>query len=250
LFHRHARGLLLTEQGEILSRAAGDIFGKMAMIESQIADSKENPEGPLRITTTSFLASTWIAPNIASLTQQHENLQLILLLDNRIYNLGMREADAAIRLYKPEQPDLIQLKLTTMNFHIYASDTYVQKYGTPKSVEDLKNHKLIAYPESLPTPFADPNWLFRLADQDPGTNYNMSMMNSMAAIHNAVENGAGLAMLPDYLMQNKADMHVILPDITPPAIDMYFVYPEERRKSQRIRIFRDFLQSLVKNTSF
>ncbi len=250
LFHRHARGLILTEQGDILEKAARDIFSQMALIESQISDSKQRPEGPLRITTTSFLASTWITPNMAPLVESYPDLQLVLLLDNRIYNLGMREADAAIRLYKPEQPDLIQLKLAAMNFHIYGSKAYLDKHGKPKTVEELREHRLIAYPEGLPTPFADPNWLFRLSGQEPADNYNMMMMNSMAAIYQSVLSGSGLGMLPDYLMDGRDDMEIILPDITPPSIDMYFVYPEERRNSQRIRIFRDFLQDLVGKTAF
>src|SRR5687768_5572766 len=98
LFHRHARGLILTEEGELLHNAAGDIFGKLAMIEGQLADSKQLPEGPLRITVAEFIGSTWLAPKLEQLRREHPDIQMIMLLDDRILNLGMREADAAIRL--------------------------------------------------------------------------------------------------------------------------------------------------------
>ncbi len=250
LFHRHARGLLLTEQGELLQKAAKDIFGKLAMIEGQLVDSKQLPEGPLRITTTEFIASTWLAPHLKDLREKHPNIQLTMLLDDRVLNLGMREADAAIRLYKPEQQDLIQRHLATVQFHIYAAKSYLEENGTPKDAKDLRRHTLIGYPENTPPPFSDPNWLFRIAGADPEENYKLLMMNSLYAMHEAVLGGAGLAMLPDYLVRNDKQLEIVLPAMQPPSVEMYFVYPEERRHSQRIRIFRDFLLELVGKTSF
>ncbi len=250
LFHRHARGLLLTEQGELLQKAAKDIFGKLSMIEGQLLDSKQLPEGPLRITTTEFIGSTWLAPRLKDLESQHPHIQLTLLLDDRILNLSMREADAAIRLYKPEQPDLIQRQLTTIHFHIYGAKGYLDTNGRPQSPKELKEHMLIGYPDSAPAPFADLNWLFRLAGVDPQEHNNLLMINSMYAIHQALVGGAGLAMLPDYLAAGNEALEVVLPDHQPKAVDVYFVYPEERRHSQRIAIFRDFLLEHVARTPF
>lgn len=250
LFHRHARGLLLTEQGELLEKAARDIFGKLSMVEGLLLDSKQLPEGPLRITTTEFIGSSWLAPHIATLRGMNPEIQLTLLLDDRILNLGMREADAAIRLFQPEQPDLIQRHLASINFHIYASVDYLEKHGEPKDVAELRNHTLIGHPEEGPTPFADPNWLFRAAGIDPLDDNNLVMMNSLQGIHNAVIGGAGLAAVPDYLFPKNEKVKRVLPDLQPDPVDMFFVYPEERKHSQRLRIFRDFLVNLVKNTEF
>ena len=250
LFHRHARGLLLTEEGELLQKAAKDIFGKMQMIESELLDSKKLPAGPLRITTTEFIGSTWLAPNISKLKKQYPDIQMTLLLDDRVYDLSMREADAAIRLYKPEQPDLIQRHLTRINQHIYAAQEYLDANGTPESVKDLKNHTLIGYPKNSSMPFADPNWLFRAAGIDPDEDYNTVMVNSMYAMLQAVTCGAGLATLPDYLVGQHKNLVKVLPGTQPPGVDMYFVYPEERRNSTRIAVFRDFLLELLNETEF
>jgi DNA-binding transcriptional LysR family regulator len=249
LFHRHARGLILTEEGELLHKTAGEIFGKLAMIEGQLADSRQLPEGPLRITVAEFIGSTWLAPKLAQLREQHPDILLTMLLDDRILNLSMREADAAIRLYKPEQPDLVQRQLTSIHFHICASKDYLKKNGTPKGVRELKKHTLIGYPENVPAPFADPNWLFRIADVDsegavPGT----IMMNSIYGIFEAVKAGAGIAALPDYMISENKDIVRILDSTTRPPVDVYFVYPEERRHSKRIGIFKDFLLKTVAGT--
>jgi DNA-binding transcriptional LysR family regulator len=250
LFHRHARGLLLTEQGELLHKTARDIFGKLSMIEGQISDSKQLPEGPLRITVVEFFGSTWLAPRLGKLRDEHPDIQLTLLLDDRILNLGMREADAAIRLYKPEQPDLIQRHLTTLRFQIAASPAYLEKHGRPKDVKDLRNHTLIGFPENVPAPFANPNWLFRLAGSDPEVQNNLIMMNSIYAIQRAVESGAGIAALPEYMVRNNPDLEVLLPEAERAGVDVYFVYPEERRNSKRIAIFRDFLLESLRHEDF
>jgi len=242
LFHRHARGLILTEEGELLHKAARDIFGKLAMIEGQLADSRQLPEGPLRITVAEFIGSTWLAPKLAKLRKDHPDITLTILLDDRIYNLGMREADAAIRLYKPEQPDLFQKHLANIHFHICASKDYLRKNGEPKKSTDLKNHTLIGYPENVPTPLSDPNWLFRAAQiDDAEDNGALIMINSIYGIFEAVKAGAGIAALPDYLIARDPTIVKILPDLKRPPVEVYFVYPEERRHSKRIGIFRDFL---------
>lgn len=251
LFHRHARGLILTEEGELLHTTASDIFGKLAMIEGQLADSRQLAEGPLRITVAEFIGSTWLAPKLAKLRAEHPDVQLTMLLDDRILNLGMREADAAIRLYKPEQPDLIQRHLTSIHFHICASKDYLKKNGTPKSVKELKDHTLIGYPENVPAPFADPNWLFRVSDTDPSdVNVQTILMNSISGIFEAVKSGAGIAALPDYMIAGNKDIVQILDSATRPPVDVYFVYPEERKQSKRITIFKEFLLKTISETKF
>ena len=251
LFHRHARGLILTEEGELLHKTAAEIFGKLAMIEGQLADSRQLPEGPLRITVAEFIGSTWLAPKLAQLRDEHPDIQLTMLLDDRILNLSMREADAAIRLYKPEQPDLIQRQLTSIHFHICASKDYLKAKGTPKAVKDLKKHTLIGYPENGPAPFADPTWLYRIAEID-GENASSDtiMLNSISGIYEAVKAGAGIAALPDYLIAKDKNIVQILADTARPPVEVYFVYPEERRHSKRIGIFKDFLLKTIGETKF
>jgi len=250
LFHRHARGLLLTEQGELLHKTARDIFGKLSMIEGQISDSRQLAEGPMRITVAEFIGSTWLAPRLGLLRDQHPDIQMTVLLDDRILNLGMREADAAIRLYKPEQPDLVQRQLTTLRFHLCASPAYLKKHGAPKDIKELRKHTLIGFPENVPAPFSNPNWLFRLAGVDPEVDNNLLMLNSMYAIQRTVESGAGIAALPNYMIRGNPNLETILPEAERTGVDMYFVYPEERRNSKRIAILRDFLLESLKGEDF
>ena len=138
LFHRHARGLILTEQGELLYRTAHEVFAKLAMAEAQLTESKERPRGPLKVTATVALGSTWLTPRMKEFLDLHPEVSVELVLDERELDLGMREADVAIRMMPPRQPDLIQRHLMTVHINIYAAASYVRRRGMPKAPEDLR----------------------------------------------------------------------------------------------------------------
>lgn len=250
LFHRHARGLILTEQGEILQKATEDIAGKLQLIEGKLADTRQLPEGPLVVTVSDFVGTTWLAPRLSEFRELYPDIQLTILFDERVLNIAMREADAAIRLHKPKQSDVITRKLSDIGFHICASKTYLKKHGTPKNVEDLRQHCLIAFPHDAHSSVKEPGWILDLAQVNPETHNNILLMNSMYAIYKAVQMNVGIAVLPDYLINADDELEIILPKFQRPSAEMFFVYAEERRNSKRISTFRDFLLKTIENTPF
>ena len=136
LFHRHARGLILTEQGEALNRTVRDVFAKLAMTEALLAESKEKPAGRLKVTTTHSFGVTWLAPRLKQFLTMHPDVTVSLLLDDSELDLAMREADVAIRMHPPRQPDLVQRHLMTVRSYAFASPEYLKKHGTPAKPED------------------------------------------------------------------------------------------------------------------
>lgn len=244
LFHRHARGLILTEQGEILSKTSQDIFSQLAMIESKLIDSKQKAAGSLLITVAEFLGTSWLLPMIRPFLEEHQEIQLTVLHDDKVLNLGMREADAAIRLFQPEQPDLIQKILFTMPIRVCASSGYLQKHGTPAKITDLKDHTVLGYPPNAPAPYEAPNWHFEEAGLSPETHNKRLLITSVAGLAEAAANGLGIAALPDYLIK-KHNLTPLFGDKISRKLTAYFVYPHEHRHSRRIALFRDFLQDNV-----
>jgi DNA-binding transcriptional LysR family regulator len=241
LFHRHARGLILTEQGELLYRTAHEVFAKLAMAEAQLSESKDRPKGQLKVTTTVALGSTWLTPRMGEFLEVYPDVTVDLLLDDRELDLSMREADVAIRMAPPRQPELIQRHLMTVHMHVYAAPTYIKRYGLPKSAEELDNHKVIVYGEETRPPVPDTNWLLRLGVKGEGRRRPCLTVNNVYAIQRAAEAGLGLAALPEFIVLGNSNLVRVLPEIEGPRIDAYFVYPEELRNSKRIQVFRDFL---------
>jgi DNA-binding transcriptional LysR family regulator len=242
LFHRHARGLILTEQGEVLFRTAHDVFAKLAMAEAQLSESKDRPTGLLKVTTTLALGTLWLTPRMNEFLELYPDVRVGLVLDDRELDLGMREADVAIRMAPPRQPELIQRHLLTLRFQIYGSAGYIQKHGTPQVPEDLDGHKIIIYGDDVRPPVPDVNWLLKLGASKDKPRQPVLCVNNVYAILRACQSGVGLAALPGYMIDGGSDGLVrVLPEVEEPRIDAYFVYPEELRNSKRIQVFRDFL---------
>ena len=248
LFHRHARGLILTEQGELLYRTAHEVFAKLAMAEAQLSESKDRPKGQLKVTTTVALGSTWLTPRMGEFLEVYPDVTVDLLLDDRELDLSMREADVAIRMAPPRQPELIQRHLMTVHMHVYAAPTYIKRYGLPKSPDELDSHKVIVYGEETRPPVPDTNWLLRLGTKGEDRRRPSLTVNNVYAIQRAAEAGLGLAALPEFMVLGSSNLVRVLPEVEGPRIDAYFVYPEELRNSKRIQVFRDFLLRKVAET--
>lgn len=250
LFHRHARGLILTEQGEVLVRTAKEIFAKLAMTEAMLSESKDRPKGPLKVTTTVTFGSTWLAPRIGEFLDLYPDIRLTLRLDDTELDLGMREADVAVRMTLPRQADLIQRHLVTFHFHLYASQAYIRRVGTPRTLEELRDHRLITYGEDLGhPPFSGVDWIVSAGGHDFGDRLVLRVNNYMA-VYRAIQSGVGIGLLPDYMAREDQTLVRVLPDIAPPEVPAYFVYPEELRNSKRIAVLRDFLLRKVAEDSF
>lgn len=249
LFHRHARGLILTEQGEVLYRTAHEVFTKLAAAKTRLMDSKEKPSGELRITTTVGLGSVWLTPRIKEFTELYPDINVTLLLEDRELDLAMREADVAIRLRRPTQPDLIQRKLFTVHHHIYASPDYVKKHGIPKSVAELDNHKICTFGQA-PGYLTTINWLETAGREDDNPRPVALRVNNAYGLRRAVQAGVGIGSLADYIVASDSNLVQIDLPLEAPQFDTYFVYPEELKETKRVTAFRDFIVSKAKEWSF
>jgi DNA-binding transcriptional LysR family regulator len=241
LFHRHARGLILTEQGELLYRTARDVFAKLSMTEAMLSESKDRPKGPLKVTTTVAFGSAWLTPRIKEFLELYPEISLSLVVDDGELDLSMREADVAIRMSPPRQPDLVQRHLLTVKNLAYASAEYVKKHGTPQRPEELDDHQIVIYGDDVRPPTPSVNWLLDTGAR-PGTERQTILkVNNIYGIYRAVQSGLGIGSIPNYMVQETSELVRVLPELAGPTVDAYFVYPEELRPSKRIAVFRDFL---------
>ena len=242
LFHRHARGLILTEQGDLLLRTVQDVMLKLDVVRTRLTDSREKPNGELRITTTYALGTAWLTPRLGEFLELYPDIRLQLILTDDELDLGMREADVGLRLREPLQPDLIRRRLFTVRYHAYASTGYLKRHGQPKSTEDLDRHRLVGYSGGAG------NYLTPMLNSLQNTGPEMRAplvsaltLNNMVALKGAVQNGAGIGVLPDYFVEPEGGLVQLLPHADMPELDCYFVYPEELKSVARVQVFRDFL---------
>lgn len=241
LFHRHARGLILTEQGELLYKTAHDVFNKLLTTQTMLEDASDKPFGELRVTTTVGFGSAWLTPRLNSFINLYPGIQLQIILSDEELDIAMREADVAIWLREPSQQDLIRRPMFTVHFHVYAANSYIKKFGMPKSLDDMDNHRILTFGGKAPKPMEKLNWL-ETAGLKPNEKRTPAVtINNLYSLRQAVKRGVGIAVLPDYLAKDDEELVNVLPDADVPNLNTYFVYPEELRNSKRITVFRDFL---------
>ena len=245
LFHRHSRGLILTEQGETLYATTRDVYAKLAMTEANLSGGRDRPEGPLTISTTNAFGTIWLTPRLRTFYELYPGIELKLKTSDDALDLAMREADVAIRMGTPTQPELIQRHLMTVHSHIYAAPSYLEEFGPIESADDLLNQRIIVYGEGPLSDIANPNWLLRRSGEAESRHRVVLKTNNIYCILRAVESGLGISALPDYVARERPNIRQILPDLQGPSFDAYLVYAEELRHTKRIIVFREFLLNQI-----
>ncbi|MBM3529158.1 MAG: LysR family transcriptional regulator [Alphaproteobacteria bacterium] len=251
LFHRHARGLILTEQGELLYRTAHDVFMKLEAARAKLTDSREKPHGELKVTTTPGMGIHWLTPRLGEFFDLYPDIRLSLITTDEELDLAMREADVAIRLRQPTQPDLIQRKLFSVHFHAYASPEYLKRAGTPHSFDQLDGHRLIMLGgSSIPIYLQNRNFLMEVGREGKSPRAPHLVINNVLGLLRACQRSLGIALLPDYLVEENGGLVQLFGEEHAPALDAYFVYPEELKSVARVQAFRDFLVSNAQRWAF
>ncbi|MEM9550322.1 MAG: LysR family transcriptional regulator [Pseudomonadota bacterium] len=242
LFHRHARGLILTEQGELLFDATRSMTKRLDAAAARIRDSEEEVFGELRVTTTFGFGTLWLAPRLPKLYEKFPDLKIDLMLEERVLDLPMREADVAIRMKEPSQADLIRKKLMTVQMQLYASREYLDREGTPVEISDMINHRLVCQNPSSAQVGAGAVLVQHLMTNNPRS---LLTVNNYFGVLQAVLNNLGIGVLPDYVTEDFPLLVRVLPEIESAEVPVFLAYPEELRQSKRIASFRDFVQDEI-----
>ncbi len=238
LFHRHARGLILTEQGELLFDATSSMARRLETASARIRDSEEEVFGELRVTTTIGFGSLWLAPRLTRLYEKYPDLKIDLMLEERVLDLPMREADVAIRMKEPSQADLIRRRLMSVRMRLYASPGYIAQNGMPERMEDFGEHRLISQNTKSAQVSAGAQLINQILAHDVPS---LLTVNNYFGVLQAVINNLGIGCLPDYIVESEPDLVRVLPDVESVEVPVFLAYPEELRQSKRIAAFRDFI---------
>lgn len=250
LFHRHARGLMLTEQGEILFRTVSDMVVKLQATENALAEASAKPKGPFKVAVPDTFGNIWLAQQMKEYTDLYPDIQVTLLCEDRELDLTLRQADAAIRFHPAKNPDLVQKSIMTLRNSLYASNDYLRLHGVPQSINDLRTHRLLGYDTGSAPPFPEINWLFETPQARAQGLAPFFRVNSLLAMRTAVKQGMGIAILPDYLMHRTRHVSRVLPDLSGPTTEAYYMYPMELKNSKRIGVFRNFITQKIAESNF
>lgn len=245
LFYRHARGLRLTEHGEAFHETVKSMENQLSKVLERIADTRAQAEGPLRITTTAAFGSAWLSPRIAKFHHLYPDISIsVLLFDSPELDLLSRHADVAIRFEEQTRGELIQQRLMSIRYHLYASKAYLAEHGKPGTTGDLDRHELIVYGGGHEAPLKNFDWILQVGKEMGKPRKPALRVNNVYGMYRAVKSGLGIAALPRYIVEDDGGLEeILLSDNinTFDAFNAYIVYAEDMRGSKRIQALRDFL---------
>ena len=241
IFHRHARGLTLTEQGRILFKSAKDMAHQAALAQANIMDSQEKPQGVLRVSSPISLGSNWLISVLPKFMEAYPLIKIQLVLEDEEHDLSDFEVDCALRPWPSTQGDVIERKLGSISQSLYASQNYLAKHGAPKDIEDLENHSIVAFGDLAPSQLNTTNWVLKLGRAPDNPRIPALSVNNLHGIMRAAEADMGIVGIPDYMVSMSRRLVRVLPQVSGAPFDLFFVYPTELRGSVRAKVFREFL---------
>jgi DNA-binding transcriptional LysR family regulator len=242
LFIRTKRGLILTEAGAILYKTAEQVFDATEKAKAQIIELSEEPAGEIKVATITSLASAWLPRYIPDFLNKYPHVTVTIIGSDQDLDLRSREADVAIRMHLADQPNLIQEYLTSFHLGLYASQEYLDKFGSPKIINDLDHHRLLSFGNYQVESYGSVNWHLDITSTPQKISPYLSV-NSSQGLHLMAENGMGIASLSHEYARRNTKLIRILPNVDGPTIKIYYTYPSRLTNIKRIKTLGEFLKN-------
>ncbi|MEL6748235.1 MAG: substrate binding domain-containing protein, partial [Pseudomonadota bacterium] len=216
-------------------------FNRLQTTRTLLADSKDKPSGDLRVTAPVGLGSTWLTPRLPNFQQLYPDITVDLILTDVQIDIAMREADCGIWLSEPSQKELIRRPLFTVHLHAYASPSYIKEMGSPNTIDELNGHRLITFGGAPHLPSSEMNWVANSTRERGIDAKTVLKVDNIYGLLEAARAGIGIAVLPDYIVNDDNQFVVVMENTDLPELSSYFVFSEELRGSKRLTVFRDFV---------
>lgn len=233
LFRPHRDGYDLTDAGQGLVPTAEQAGAQMRVFERTAREAGDELAGPVRVEAPELLGQDVLLPAMIRLMADYPAIRVELRSSVQPVRLAAEEADIVLRLVRPSHGNYRLKKVAVIRFGLYASEDYVRRNGYPDVPEDLHRHQVIGWTEDL-TYLAMANWL---ASHCPGVRPSLRL-TSFAAQAEAVRQGAGWAVLPDFIAV-PAGFAPGMPDLFRPESELWLLTHAQSRALQRVNLVRD-----------
>jgi DNA-binding transcriptional LysR family regulator len=243
LFQRHARGLILTKQGEILFMHAKKMLEEADKARTEIQEEETEPQGNLKIIATGGMVNHFIIKYIPEFVRRYPKIHLNIVASDNIPEFDVRGVDVAIRPQIHGQEGLIQRHLFTNHIRLYASPEYLNTYGIPKTPQDLDHHQLISFGSHDEARYFLPlNWHLTVDAPSDHVREPYIEVNTPHARLQLAESGLGIAALSkEHPGLDQANLVEVLPDLVGPVVETYYIYSTQLKDSKRVKVFGDYL---------
>ena len=244
LFTRQSRGLQLTRKGEqLFSYAESMYFGIVEFTHTTHAEMTTSKKRKIRIAATYAHASYILNDLILDYNQDHPELIFEIISDDHLIDVVLNDVDIAIRPHDPHFKGVQQEALFTLEKRLYASSEYIEKYGEPKTVDDLKGHHLLAFTHPDHLPYANVNWILHLRLSKGKLHEPVFTSNSLECLVSAAKKGMGIiASYEEMSIIKNSGLQNVLSDVTYKEKKGFFIYPDYLKDDQAIMNIKSYLQ--------
>ncbi len=241
LFTRGREGMRLTAKGADLVATAAEMLGSATQFDRVATGLEDRIAGPVRLTANEVFGALLLPGLLAGFMAEHPDIEIEVEVSNSASNLLARDADIAIRMFRPTQNDLIARKLQDLPMGLYAHEAYVARHGTPETLQDLRQHVLVGQDrnpsliealDAAGLPLSPADFAFR--------------SDSIIASISAIRAGVGIGPLHDGMAAHWSGLVRVLPDLPIPPLEVWLACHADVRHSRRIRMVMDALADAMR----
>lgn len=243
LFHRHARGYTPTEAGKDLLATAAETEARFSQLASRISGRGDSLTGELVLTALGFITPL-LMPALAELQDDHPDLRIRLVTDERVFRMEQGEAHIAIRAgTAPSEPDNVVQPFMTINSHLCASRAYVEKHGN-FDLAQIEAHRFVATTQTDPrAPFL--RWMRDHVPQDQ----MVLRASDYATVIEAVRSGIGIGFVPEFIAKQDDNLMDVMPPLSDWAATIWLVTHVDLHRSPKVQRVLAHLKARVKGSA-
>lgn len=238
LFRRTTQGLQLTDTGQTLVEAASRMNTAAEQFARQTVGLSAELTGDVRLSVNEVVGCYLLPPALAALRERHPGVNIEIVVSNAMSSLSKREADIALRMFRPTQPDLVARRLPQIELGFFAHREYLARHGTPATFDDCRAHTLIGF--DAQTEFIDE--AARQGYSLVRDNFAIRTDHLLLQIH-LIRAGAGIGVTHVDLAEKWQDVVRILHNVPLPALEFWIVCHRDVQHSSRIRAVMQFLSA-------
>ncbi|MFS4581296.1 LysR family transcriptional regulator [Phaeobacter sp. C3_T13_0] len=241
LFQRHARGYTPTEAGQDLLRVAQATDDQFGQLVGRLKGHGDAVSGELVVTSLSGMSGI-LVPALTEFQRQYPELLIRFLTGSRLFRLEYGEAHVAIRAGSPpDQPDNVVQPLMTQQHGLYASASYLERYGPLKGVEDMPNHRFICNDDvDSRAPYS--RWLRAHA---PEAALSFRCVNSVS-MHDALLAGAGVGFMTRWEAARHPELIQVMDPLPEWISELWLVTHVDLHRTTKVQSFLSFLKAEAK----
>jgi len=252
LLNRTTRSLSLTDAGRAIYQHACTLREQLMETDALVASLRDDVTGELRISSTTHFGRLHVLPVVEALIEDHPGLSVELRLEDRYVDIVGERYDVAIRITEPDDSSLVARKLADNPFVMVASPAYLERYGTPQTVEDLNTHRFVVYAGD--NKVMD-HWRYREGSEIKTFAVNVRIkVNDGYAQMKSAQDGMGIALTATFVSYDalkEGSLVQVLPSLSlMPFSPIYIMYPSRSHLPNKTRLFIDRLVEYVGKPAF